>query len=205
VAAKELERAIRRPDLDAARLAEDATLIRSELDRCRSILNRLAAHSGQGPGEDPQEVDASDVLQGIVSGLPEEQRSRLAFNAPMERAVLRLPRAAFEQIVRNLLRNAFEATSGRVALSLAVRPAGLSVSVHDDGPGMSPDVLARVGEPFFSTKGPGQGLGLGVFIARTLSQQMGGRLVIESAQGQGTSALVEIPAQAGSVGGPHAG
>ena len=205
VAAKELERAIRRPDLDAARLAEDATLIRSELDRCRSILNRLAAHSGQGPGEDPQEVDASDVLQGIVSGLPEEQRSRLAFNAPMERAVSRLPRAAFEQIVRNLLRNAFEATGGRVALSVAARPAGLSVSIHDDGPGMSPDVLARLGEPFFSTKGPGQGLGLGVFIARTLSGQMGGRLVIESAQGRGTTARVEIPAEAGSVEGPHAG
>jgi len=86
-----------------------------------------------------------------------------------------------------------------------VRPAGLSVSVHDDGPGMSPDVLARVGEPFFSTKGPGQGLGLGVFIARTLSQQMGGRLVIESAQGRGTTARVEIPAEAGSLEGPHAG
>ena len=205
VAAKELERAIRRPDLDAARLAEDATLIRSELDRCRSILNRLAADSGQGPGEAPQEVDARDVLEGIVSGLPEEQRSRLAVNTPMESAVFRLPRAAFEQIVRNLLRNAFEATGGRVALSVAARPAGLSVSIHDDGPGMSPDVLARVGEPFFSTKGPGQGLGLGVFIARTLSHQMGGRLVIESAQGRGTTARVEILAEARSVEGPHAG
>jgi two-component system sensor histidine kinase RegB len=58
---------------------------------------------------------------------------------------------------------------------------------------MPPEVLARVGEPFFSTKGPGKGLGLGVFIAKSLSEQMGGRLVIESARGHGTTARVEIP------------
>ena len=57
---------------------------------------------------------------------------------------------------------------------------------------MSPEVLARVGEPFFSTKPPGQGLGLGLFIARTLSEQMGGRLSLESRPGKGTTATVEI-------------
>jgi two-component system sensor histidine kinase RegB len=57
---------------------------------------------------------------------------------------------------------------------------------------MSPEVLSRVGEPFFSTKQPGQGLGLGIFIARTLAEQMGGHLTLESSVGRGTTALVEI-------------
>jgi two-component system sensor histidine kinase RegB len=61
---------------------------------------------------------------------------------------------------------------------------------------MPPEVLSRVGEPFFSTKGPGHGLGLGVFIARTLAEQMGGRLTFESSPGRGTTALVEIAAEA---------
>jgi two-component system sensor histidine kinase RegB len=70
---------------------------------------------------------------------------------------------------------------------------------------MPPEVLARVGEPFFSTKGPGQGLGLGVFIARTLSEQMGGRLSIDSATSHGTTAVVEIPVESRSAVRPHAG
>jgi two-component system sensor histidine kinase RegB len=61
---------------------------------------------------------------------------------------------------------------------------------------MTPEVLARVGEPFFSTKPPGRGLGLGLFIARTLSEQMGGRLYLESRPGRGTTATVEIAAPA---------
>jgi two-component system sensor histidine kinase RegB len=206
VAAKELERSIRHPRPgEDQRLAEDAALIRSELDRCRAILNRLAANSGQVPGEAPQDLNVRDVMQEIVAALPAEQRSRLTFSVPRDGAMRRLPRAALEQIAHNLLRNAFEATGGRVALSIETRPTGLTLRVQDEGPGMSPEVLARVGEPFFSTKGPGQGLGLGVFIARTLSEQMGGRLSIDSTTRRGTTALVEIPVESESAVRSHAG
>ena len=76
--------------------------------------------------------------------------------------------------------------------------------VEDDGPGMTPEVLARVGEPFFSTKGPGAGLGLGVFIARSLCEQMGGRLTLESSPGVGTTARARIPCRsAAGSGEPH--
>jgi two-component system sensor histidine kinase RegB len=60
---------------------------------------------------------------------------------------------------------------------------------------MSAELLARVGEPFFSTKPPGRGLGLGLFIARSLSEQMGGSLDLESRAGHGTTARLEVPAK----------
>ena len=57
-----------------------------------------------------------------------------------------------------------------------------------------------MGEPFFSTKAPGTGLGLGFFIARSLCEEMGGRLTLESSPGRGTTAHVEIPGESARPG-----
>ena len=65
--------------------------------------------------------------------------------------------------------------------------------VRDEGGGMAPDVLARAGNPFFTTKEPGRGMGLGLFLARTVLAKLGGRLEIESREGAGTSVLFELP------------
>jgi two-component system, sensor histidine kinase RegB len=193
VAATELERSIRAlPPAQAGLLIEDATLIRSELDRCRGILNRLAADSGQMPGEAPVELRVEDLVDAIIGLVAPQDRARLKVSAPTNGTAVRLPRAALLQVAHNLLQNAFEAGGGVVTLSLEVKVSGLRMLVQDEGTGMPADVLSRVGEPFFSTKQPGQSLGLGVFIARTLSEQMGGRLTLESRTGHGTTATVEI-------------
>jgi two-component system sensor histidine kinase RegB len=193
VAARELERSIRTlPGTQAAALIEDAALIRSELDRCRAILNRLGAGVGQTPGEAPVELTAAELLAAVVRSIPVREHARLKASAVGEAAV-RAPRGALLQVTQNLLRNALDAGGGNVSLSIETDPAGLRVVLQDAGPGMPPEVLSRVGEPFFSTKAPGAGLGLGVFISRSLCEQMGGRLKLESSPGRGTVALVEIP------------
>jgi two-component system sensor histidine kinase RegB len=66
---------------------------------------------------------------------------------------------------------------------------------------MTPEELSRAGEPFFSTKQPGAGLGLGLFIARSLTEQMGGRLRIESRAGAGTTVTVDLDGTAAEAGG----
>jgi two-component system sensor histidine kinase RegB len=111
-----------------------------------------------------------------------------------------VPRSAVLQVAANLLRNALAAGGGDVSLSIETGPAGLRMELRDDGPGMAPEVLTRVGEPFFSTKAPGSGLGLGVFIARSLCEQMGGRLTLESSPGRGTTARVDVPGDPGQAG-----
>ncbi|HXK08707.1 MAG TPA: ATP-binding protein [Vicinamibacteria bacterium] len=201
VAARELEHSLRAlPGPAAGALIEDAALIRSELDRCRAILDRMAAEVGQTPGEAPAEFTARDLLADAVTALPGPERGRVRAVAG-EDAVLRAPRRALLQVVQNLLRNALDACVDGVTVSVHAAGPGFVVLLHDDGPGMPPDVLERVGEPFFSTKGPGAGLGLGVFIARCLCEQMGGRLVMESSRGLGTTARIEMPA--GLVAGPE--
>jgi signal transduction histidine kinase len=67
----------------------------------------------------------------------------------------------------------------------------MTFRVDDDGPGMSSAVQARLGEPFFTTKPHGRGLGL--FLVRQFVEQVGGRLLIESAEGSGTHVTMVLP------------
>jgi two-component system, sensor histidine kinase RegB len=67
----------------------------------------------------------------------------------------------------------------------------LRIEVHDQGSGMSDEVMRRAGEPFFTTKDAGRGLGLGVFLARTFAERLGGTLWFE--RRGGTLAIMEIP------------
>jgi two-component system sensor histidine kinase RegB len=193
VAAKELAHRLGEiPEAHRDSLIEDVALIRSEVDRCRAILNRLATESGQPPGEAPVELPLELLAEAIASALPPRDRGRLRLRVTGDAAVT-LPRAALLQIAQNLLSNAFEAGESVVTLEIGEGSQGFRMVVSDEGRGMSAEVLARLGEPFFSTKRPGEGLGLGVFIARSLSEQMGGRFSIQSAPGRGTRAEVEIP------------
>ena len=63
----------------------------------------------------------------------------------------------------------------------------------DRGPGIPDDVLARVGEPFFTTKPTGKGMGLGIFLARAVVERLGGRFTIRSTPGSGTVATLALP------------
>jgi two-component system sensor histidine kinase RegB len=193
VASKELERAIRElPRGLAEGPLPDATLIRSEVERCREILNRLSANAGQAMGEAPVEVRVSDVADEVVARLPERERARVRVACGDHGGPVRVPCHALGQLLHNLVRNALDSGDAPVELALEVHAGRLRCVVRDHGAGMSAEALERAGEPFFSTKPPGAGLGLGLFIARSLAEQMGGRLDLESEPGRGTTAAVTI-------------
>ena len=104
--------------------------------------------------------------------------------------------ARLEQVLVNLLHNAIEAVvpgEGEVTLSILATADEVTLQVRDNGPGIAPDVLPRIAEPFFSTKVGGEGLGLGLAICFEVVQQFGGRLDIRSAPGAGTEVAVILP------------
>ena len=94
----------------------------------------------------------------------------------------------------------------RRALSAAARrePSDrVVVTIADRGHGMAPDVRARAGEPFYTTKPEGSGMGLGLFVATSTIDQLGGTLRVTSAAGQGTTVDVALPVDV-AVPGAHA-
>jgi two-component system sensor histidine kinase RegB len=98
------------------------------------------------------------------------------------------------QAISSLLKNAFDASAQAdgVVLRFAVRGAMVRIEVRDEGSGMSPDAKRRAGEPFFTTKEAGYGLGLGLFLVRTFAERSGGTLEFDDVGG--TTAILEIPA-----------
>lgn len=107
--------------------------------------------------------------------------------------------AALHQLMLNLLRNAAEASASGQVTTVSVRLAGnlVRATVHDQGIGMDQTTLARVSEPFFTTKQGGTGLGLAV--AQRIAAAHGGSLTIESTPGRGTAVTVELPATTSSA------
>jgi two-component system sensor histidine kinase RegB len=80
-----------------------------------------------------------------------------------------------------------------VVVKITDEAQNIRIEVEDSGPGMSPDILARAGEPFFTTKDPGRGMGLGLFLTRVVLERIGGSVAIDSTPGQGTRVVLNVP------------
>ena len=187
------------PDLDRVidGLAHGSSLTRSLLDFARSR-----------PGT-PAPLDLGAVIRGFSPIIERLAGPAIALGIDVveDPAVIVADRAAMEQVLLNLCTNALQAMpdGGRLAISLAIRQLGAAASadaglprgryaelaVQDTGRGMAPDTLGRLGEPFFTTRDGGTGLGLsGVYgIVRTF----GGTVRVASRQGEGSTFTILLP------------
>jgi two-component system sensor histidine kinase RegB len=177
-------------------IAEDAALIRGEVQRCRQILWAMAAEAGETRGEALEPVATRALLDSVRLGLGEHEVPRLRVEVDSALETLRLPRQAFLQVLQSLVRNSFDASGderGEVVVRLRGDAAHCRFEVEDQGEGMAPETLARAGEPFFTTKPPGQGMGLGLFLARTVTERLGGSMSLRSVPRKGTTVVLELP------------
>jgi signal transduction histidine kinase len=111
----------------------------------------------------------------------------------------------FNQVLTNLVQNAIEAVperTGRVRVEGRADGGDVVLSVKDNGPGIAPELQARLFTPFFTTKGPGRGMGLGLTIARRVVQSLGGGLQVVSTPGAGAEFTVRVPARQGRPSAP---
>jgi signal transduction histidine kinase len=151
--------------------------------------SEIGAHYPREPGDLASVVEeALSILRFDRELTGRKLRPRFA-----ARPLARMHRGKIMQVVINLVRNAAQASplGGEIEIVLEQRGLSAALAVIDHGAGMSADVQARLGEPFFTTKGGGSGLGLG--ISRRIVEEHGGHLEIRSATGAGTTVTVVLP------------
>jgi signal transduction histidine kinase len=167
----------------------------SEVRRLESLVNDLLAY-GRPPAPHSGPVrwrDIASSLRGHAQQLPASR----AVQVTVEEADVDLftDETLLGQALLNLLRNAVEAippgTEGLVRVDIAAEASRVSISVTDSGPGISDEALAKLYEPFFTTKAFGTGLGLA--ITRRLVESLGGGLEVRRRITGGTAAIIELP------------
>jgi two-component system sensor histidine kinase RegB len=193
VISKEIERvaAFRSSD---RQIEEDAVLIRSQVERCREILERMGAQGADPLGEAPRIINAGELVERLRERFPNE-RDRIHIEVPRNLPACSLPLNAAVEALTALVKNAVDASDDGQPIVLQVHSDGHSIRfvIHDRGIGMTPEVMDRVLEPFFTTKPAGKGMGLGAFLAHLFAQRLGGQLSFKSKPGEGCTVTLELP------------
>lgn len=179
-------------------------MIRHTLDgvnRVKRIVSDLKDFAGQRPSDSRDTVDLNDIVKkatGLVSSVIKKASTEFQAHYAEQLPTFQGNGHRIEQVIINLLVNACQAMAEkrnllRVTTGFDARTGCVFVEVQDGGCGMTPEVIARITDPFFTTKRDSGGTGLGLSISDTIIRDHGGRLEFRSTPGAGTVATIWIP------------
>ncbi|UTR12797.1 ATP-binding protein [Evansella sp. LMS18] len=137
------------------------------------------------------------VINNVISFIqPEALLKNVEIHTFLEDdlSVINCEENQLKQVLINLLKNSMEAmpAGGKIQVTAENTPGGLSLRIKDEGPGIPEDVLKKIGQPFYTTKEDGNGLGM--LVSRRIVEAHGGQLFIESEMGIGTVVEIRLPA-----------
>jgi two-component system, sensor histidine kinase RegB len=191
---RELERSI----ADDSPLAADLKTLREQAQRCRDILAKITQLSSSGAPFD--RMPLSTLIEETVAPHRDFDvaiKVRIALGVTREPVGMRNPAILYG--VGNILENAVDFARNTVEVNASWSQETVEIIISDDGPGIAPDMLKRIGEPYLSRRRSGDeaqsshgGLGLGVFIARTLLERTGAKVSFTNRQFPDHGAVVHI-------------
>ena len=183
--------------VDAAQLVDGLRQIALAARDRGEALERISMLAKSNPYEPNAMVDLNQILQEAAElsqgRVDKPERHRIIYQLGDLPAVQGSP-AGLRTVFTNLIINAHHAIPGEGTITLRTfaQDRYVSAQVVDDGVGMTPDVIARLKEPFFTTKGEA-GTGLGLTVAHKVIEQHHGRITFDSVPGQGTTVTVTLP------------
>lgn len=191
VVAKEMQRELG----NDPRFGEDVALLRSQSERCRDILRRLTSLSAEGE-EHLRKLPLSSLLEEVIA--PHREfgiKLKLIEKSSRSGEPVGARNAGIIYGLGNLLENAVDYARDLVTVTSSYDAHQVKVVIEDDGQGYSPDILARIGEPYVTKRqneARAGGLGLGLFIAKTLLERSGAVLTFENRLEDGPGARVVV-------------
>ncbi len=196
LAAKEMK-----ADIPPGPLADDVDLIIAQSARCRAILAKLRSLRSGEVGDPFASLPVGELLEEVAKPLEGLGKSIFIESAEDGEEPIFKRSAGLLYGLGNLIENATHFAKSRVDVDASWDRNAITVAIADDGPGFAEDLLARLGEPYLTTRArntapegdaPG-GLGLGIFIAKTLIERSGGRLAFANQKDGGARVTITWP------------
>jgi len=173
--------------------------IDASVDRARSITHQLlgSVRKSEAILDNVNPVELVEETVQLIRREARDRDIRIDQRAAPGLKTIWVDPNQLRQVLINLLSNAIQASppGSSIRVELKPHPEGISIAVADTGEGIPREHLEKIFEPFFSTKAPGEGTGLGLFVTRELIEKMSGNLKVDSRLGHGTRFTVQIPNQ----------
>ena len=183
---------------DATELQENLMEIYDASVKAKDIVTRLAELTKKGNAESFTEVEVDEVIQSALKvtlpAKPKEVDVKANFNA--EGNVIKADRTQISQMVMNIVLNAYDAMreeGGTLLVSTRISGEEAVLRFKDSGCGMDTETLARIFDPFYTTKESGKGTGLGLAIVAQIVETHGGKIYVDSEPGKGTEFRIYLP------------
>ena len=183
---------------DPEQVREGLEVIAACAERGAELVSRLTSFARPDP-EQEQLFDVGEALRGLEPLMRELTKRDATLSVDVtEGLTIRGARARLDQVLMNLVSNAVDALEGRGSIEIQAwmepdDPLPVRISVEDSGSGMDENTLAHCFDPFYSTKEPGTGTGLGLATSAGIVSELGGRISASSIPGVGTQFRIELP------------
>ncbi|HEY4743837.1 MAG TPA: HAMP domain-containing sensor histidine kinase [Desulfuromonadaceae bacterium] len=179
--------------------------IKSEAQRLSQLTRSLLNFSRQD--EATEETDVNQAIEFILDFLTYEAARRgvtVLRNLDYHLQVIRMDSNLLKQILLNIIMNslqAMEEAGGKLLVETsAPTEAEISIVISDTGPGIPDEAITKIFQPYFTTKKPGEGTGLGLFVTKTLVEKMGGRIEVKSRRNTGAAFSVTFAVESAGAG-----
>ena len=165
----------------------------------REVVKRLMYFSCEMPSQFRMQ-DLNGVVAGVLRLLHRQvEKARLVLRTDLSKSLpkVRIDRVQVEQVITNLVLNAVAATApgGELLVSTEAKDGAVYLCVEDTGQGIAPEHIRKIFQPFFTTKPPGVGTGLGLSVVHGIIKGHGGDISVESRLGKGTAFTITLPVE----------